>query len=143
MRLTALALLLAPVAVLSAPTPGDVDLETRQASSGSVDAKFKSLGKAYFGTIADPQLLQNQKNVAIIKADFGQLTPENSMKWDATEPNRGHQRCGPGGQLRHPEWQEDAWPHSSVALSASSMGSKYVTVAVIIRWLPSPPALLH
>jgi len=53
-------------------------LERRARSEKSIDAIFKSLGKQYFGTCADRSLLNNAQNAEIIKADFGQITPENS-----------------------------------------------------------------
>ncbi|KIO33686.1 hypothetical protein M407DRAFT_231885 [Tulasnella calospora MUT 4182] len=41
--------------------------------------------RQYFGTAADQGTLSVSQVSNIVKANFGQLTPENSMKWDATE----------------------------------------------------------
>ncbi|KAK8074374.1 glycoside hydrolase family 10 protein [Apiospora phragmitis] len=59
-------------------------------SGGSgLNAKFKAKGKLYFGTEMDNYHLNNAALTNIVKSDFGQITCENSMKWDATEPQRG------------------------------------------------------
>lgn len=83
---SALLFLFAPFASLVAPAP--VLLEQRQASP-SLDALMKAKGKLYFGTATDQNRLTAGSNAAVIKADFGQVTPENSMKWDATESSNG------------------------------------------------------
>lgn len=52
-------------------------LERRARSEKSIDAIFKGLGKLYFGTCADSGTLNAASNAEVIKADFGQVTPEN------------------------------------------------------------------
>ncbi|KAJ6544477.1 endo-1,4-beta-xylanase C precursor [Mycena capillaripes] len=52
----------------------------------------KSLGgKLYFGSATDNPELTDTTYVATLSDNtlFGQITPGNSMKWDATEPSRG------------------------------------------------------
>ncbi|KAJ7174707.1 beta-1,4-endoxylanase, partial [Mycena filopes] len=48
-------------------------------------------GKKYFGSATDNPELTDTAYVATLsdKTLFGQITPGNSMKWDATEPSRG------------------------------------------------------
>ncbi|KAK4579977.1 hypothetical protein LTR86_000179 [Recurvomyces mirabilis] len=78
------------LAVLSASAAFAAPVElSERATTNSLDAAYKAKGKKYWGNIADPGTISNSANVAVLKADFGQLTPENSMKWDATEPSRG------------------------------------------------------
>lgn len=67
---------------------------TAPAGTG-LDARFKAKGKKYFGTCSDSGLLSVSQNVAIIKSDFGQLTPENSAKWDTIEASQGNFNFGP------------------------------------------------
>jgi endo-1,4-beta-xylanase len=56
-------------------------------------------GKKYFGTCADSGTLSNSQNAAIIKAQFNQLTPENSMKWDSIESSQNNFNFGGGNTL--------------------------------------------
>ncbi|OJJ64202.1 hypothetical protein ASPSYDRAFT_63902 [Aspergillus sydowii CBS 593.65] len=57
--------------------------------STSLNDAFVAAGKSYFGTCSDQALLQNSENEAVLNAQFGALTPENSMKWDSIEPSQG------------------------------------------------------
>ncbi|KAI1073808.1 endo-1,4-beta-xylanase F1 [Whalleya microplaca] len=84
MKFSSLSLFLG--AALAAPTNEQVS--SRQASQ-SINELFKAKGKLYYGNIADAGTLSNTQNAAILKADFGQLTPENSMKWGSIEPTQG------------------------------------------------------
>lgn len=78
-------LLLAPSAIVALPSGvQDSNLEPRAITSASVDAKFKAKGKQYFGVATDKNLLAGG-SAAVIQRNFGQVSPENSMKWDALE----------------------------------------------------------
>ncbi|KAH7131896.1 glycoside hydrolase family 10 xylanase [Dendryphion nanum] len=62
----------------------------RRASDG-LNTRAVAAGKQYFGSATDNPELTDTAYVAGLSntADFGSITPGNSMKWDATEPSRG------------------------------------------------------
>lgn len=78
MKLSLVTLLSVSALVTAAPvSEPEPTLDTRQAAE-SIHAAFVAKGKKYFGTCADQGRLNQGKNAAIIKANFGQVTPENS-----------------------------------------------------------------
>ncbi|KAL0577371.1 hypothetical protein V5O48_004623 [Marasmius crinis-equi] len=80
----------------SAPTTPTTTTGTTPTGSpgNTLNSKFVSHGRKFFGSCADSGTLNIAQNAAILKAQFGGVTPENSMKWDATEPNRGQFNFG-------------------------------------------------
>ncbi|KAK4032337.1 endo-1,4-beta-xylanase D [Parachaetomium inaequale] len=69
-------------------TGGSSPAPTGGSSGSGLNDKFKAKGKLYFGTEIDHYHLNNNALTTIVKNSFGQVTCENSMKWDATEPSR-------------------------------------------------------
>ncbi|KAH8731382.1 endo-1,4-beta-xylanase precursor [Phaeosphaeriaceae sp. PMI808] len=82
---TALALASSAVAI---PTYG---LDPRQASA--LNTAMVARGRSYIGTSLTIRSDNTEQNI-IKGAEFGSITPENAMKWDATEPNRGQFNFG-------------------------------------------------
>jgi endo-1,4-beta-xylanase len=80
----------APVVASSAKpaTPKPTSSNGANGVTCSLDAAFKAHGKKYIGVATDKNLLAG-KSAQIIIDNFGQVTPENSMKWDATEGTQG------------------------------------------------------
>jgi hypothetical protein len=143
MKLSLITLLSASALVSAAPfAEPEPMLDERQAAQ-SIDAAMKAKGRKYFGTCTDPNRFNTGSNGAIIKANFGQVTPENSYvfiqprayrKQKLTSlqyemgPNRDfarklqlwHRRSD--SQVRHRQWEVDPWTHYCVALAAARMG---------------------
>jgi endo-1,4-beta-xylanase len=77
-----------PAASASAAKPAPTSSNGANGVTCSLDAAFKAHGKKYIGVATDKGLLAG-KSAQIIIDNFGQVTPENSMKWDATEAVQG------------------------------------------------------
>ncbi|KAF8648176.1 hypothetical protein AX16_006372 [Volvariella volvacea WC 439] len=57
--------------------------------TGGLDARFKAQGKKFWGVWVNNSCLSNANCVAIVRSEYGAITPDNALKWDATEPSRG------------------------------------------------------
>ncbi|OJT02462.1 Endo-1,4-beta-xylanase C [Trametes pubescens] len=80
-----------PATPPSAPAP----------TSSGLNKLAKTAGKLYLGTATDNNELTDAAYTAILddNSQFGQITPANSMKWDATEPTRGTFTFSGGDQI--------------------------------------------
>ena len=76
MKFSLTTLLFASSLVAAAPVAEPEPLLSRQAAQSIHDAMVRK-GKKYFGTATDPNRFNTGSNGAIIKANFGQVTPEN------------------------------------------------------------------
>jgi endo-1,4-beta-xylanase len=83
----------APLFVSASP------LVAQRQAPDSLDKLFKGVGKQYFGNIAEKAKLDNAKDGAILKQNFGQITPEYSMKWETTEPSRNSFNFAPADDV--------------------------------------------
>lgn len=61
-----------------------------QRAAAGLNSAAVGAGKLYFGTAVDNNDLSDSEYKTLLAntADFGQITPANSMKWDAIEPSR-------------------------------------------------------
>ncbi|TQN65503.1 Endo-1,4-beta-xylanase [Colletotrichum shisoi] len=124
---------------LSHRHPIPVRLAERQASD-SIDTLLKKRGKLYFGASGDNGIMQQGRTEAIQLANFGQVTPEYSMKWDATEPAPGNFTWGNADYLV--DWAQTndksvhghtlLW-HTALPTWVSDIGDKKVLTKVIER----------
>ncbi|KAI0696303.1 endo-1,4-beta-xylanase C precursor [Cerioporus squamosus] len=83
-------------------TPSGPSSTSAPAPAGTgLNALAKAAGKLYFGTATDNGELSDAAYTAILdnNKEFGQITPANSMKWDATEPTRGTFTFSGGDQI--------------------------------------------
>lgn len=79
-----------PATTTRTTTRGSTPTPTQGTGTGGTGLhnEFKAKGKIYFGTEIDHYHLNNAPLTNVVKAVFGQITNENSMKWDAIEPTR-------------------------------------------------------
>ncbi|KAI0751836.1 glycoside hydrolase superfamily [Daedaleopsis nitida] len=74
----------APAPPTTTPAPPTTTGPSTPAATG-LDKAFKAKGKVFFGTASDSNRFSNPTDSQVTIREFGGLTPENSMKWDATE----------------------------------------------------------
>jgi endo-1,4-beta-xylanase len=82
--------LVGTLGLLAAATPAQ--------ASGSLQDHAAARGK-FIGAAVDTNELSDAPYQAAVAEEFGQLTPANAMKWDATEPNPGQFTYTRGDQI--------------------------------------------
>ncbi|TLS44292.1 1,4-beta-xylanase [Streptomyces montanus] len=102
LSLLAMAALVTPEAATAAPDAPDA---ARAATTAPDAARASTLGAQaaqsgrYFGTAVAAGRLGDGTYTGILGREFNSVTPENEMKWDATERSRGQFTFGPADQI--------------------------------------------
>ena len=68
-------------------------------AASTLGASAAEHGGRYFGTAVAANKLSQTAYTSILNAEFNQVTPENEMKIDATEPNQNQFNFGAGDQI--------------------------------------------
>ncbi|KAI5809182.1 glycosyl hydrolase family 10 protein [Pyronema omphalodes] len=63
-------------------------LATTSLVHGCLDQKMKAQKRVYIGAATDPNTFNDTLLAQNLQTEFGCVTPENSMKWESTEPTR-------------------------------------------------------
>lgn len=80
-------LLVARSALSASVIPETHKIEERAATT--LNAAMRANGRKYLGAATDQNTFSLSQVNEILKTEMGQVTPENSLKWDATQPSRG------------------------------------------------------
>ena len=79
-------------AVAAATTTKAVAAAAASSSTSSatgLDKAFKAKGRVFVGTASDSDRFSNPTDSQVTVREFGSVTPENSMKWDAVSGHSG------------------------------------------------------
>ncbi|GHF24584.1 hypothetical protein GCM10010218_01420 [Streptomyces mashuensis] len=82
----------------AAVVAGAVTLLPGSAGAATLGAQAAPSGR-YFGTAVAAGRLGDSTYSTILDREFSMITPENEMKWDATEPSRGTFTFGPADRI--------------------------------------------
>ncbi|MGP4006834.1 non-reducing end alpha-L-arabinofuranosidase family hydrolase [Streptomyces sp. 4N124] len=86
------------LAAVTLVTPGSATGAPDDVKASTLGAQAAQSGR-YFGTAVAAGRLGDGTYTGILDREFNSVTPENEMKWDATEPSRGSFNFGPADQI--------------------------------------------
>jgi endo-1,4-beta-xylanase len=86
------------LAVAAMVTPGTAAGAPDAERAGTLGAQAAQSGR-YFGTAVAAGRLGDGTYTSILDREFNSVTPENEMKWDATEPSRGSFNFGAADRI--------------------------------------------
>ncbi|ELP62739.1 non-reducing end alpha-L-arabinofuranosidase family hydrolase [Streptomyces turgidiscabies] len=96
--LLAATVLATPGTATGAPASAAAPAAPDTVRASTLGAQAAQSGR-YFGTAVAAGRLGDRTYTGILDREFNMVTPENEMKWDATEPSRGNFNFGAGDQI--------------------------------------------